>query len=226
MSGDGSRPAGRAGGDGRSAVLPRYGPTLPALVRRRFGVPQRVTLVAALVAVAVLGGAALAARGADGRTLLTHAEAPAFTLLYRAEDLRERPSRRGELARLEARRGPFVVSVVVRPLLEGRRVALSSLPIEAGRRVARMRRDVPGFVLEAEGKGRANDAPGYQFEFLAPRVHGRELLVVPDDEAPAQGVTVRLRRSRLGRPMNGREQRLFGAATRAYRSFRFGTDRP
>ena len=212
-------------------VLPEYGPTAPALARRHLGPRggRRLAVATLLVVGAVV--ALVAAGSGDGLDTLEHRSRPVFTLLHPPDQVRRVPPRAGELVRLEAARGPLRTAVTVRrlslPAYDGSVSGL--LPILAERHAAALARELPGFELRGEGKARVNDAPGYQLRYRAGpperRTIGFDIFVVPED-GDREGVLLRHRQTnparRLGEP--GRE--LAKAARKAFRSFRFGLDRP
>ena len=89
-----------------TVVRREFEPTLPALLRRRAGVPERLTvalLVLALVVVAV--GALLVGPRVDSLGTLVHRSEPVFNLEYDTGALRSVAPRAGELARLRAGAG-------------------------------------------------------------------------------------------------------------------------
>src|SRR4029079_8412308 len=67
-----------------ASARPGFGPTLPALLRRRFGIPPIVTL-AVFPAIALAGAVAIViaiARPPSPGTQVVHASPPVFNLLY------------------------------------------------------------------------------------------------------------------------------------------------
>jgi hypothetical protein len=213
-------------------VRPEFGPTLPALLHERFGISERlagVLLVGLLVGLAVL--VALVARRDDGVAQLTHAAPPAFTLLYpeRVMDV-ERPAA-GELARLETSRGGVRAAVTVRParLPPYPGTAIYGLaPVLAERRIDAVRRRSERFQLRGDGRTRVNGAPGYEIAYRTGppgrRTYFREVVLV-EDETARDGVLLTLRFATRGTLTDaGRD--LIRLAKSAYRSFRFGTERP
>src|SRR6266511_2485261 len=96
------------------------GPTLPALVRRRFARPRRVWWTAGAAAAVVLGGLAVAlvARGGglDGKVKLIHRGQPVFNVLYTPGAVRPVKARTGELLRLEASGHGLRAEIVARSL--------------------------------------------------------------------------------------------------------------
>ena len=93
------------------------GPTLPALLRRRFGIPPTLTLaVAAVVVVAAIAAIIWALNRPSGTGIqVVHERPPVFNMLH-APALRRARAHDGELMRLEGHRGKLSVEVVVRPL--------------------------------------------------------------------------------------------------------------
>jgi len=217
----------RAPAEESSLVLPEFGPTLPALLRARAGRRAPVALAAGLLVAVLALAAAVLLRGGAAEATLVHRAAPAFSLLYAPDALRPAAPRPGELARLEGR-GPAVrTAVTVRPL----DVAdLAALPIEATRYADRLRAGLEDFALRAEGRARVNDAPGYQLRFRAgPRgasTFGHDVLLVPDDTGRGAGLLLSLRQTHRARELASADHAAIGAAKRAFRSLRFGTERP
>ena len=231
-----SEAAGPPGGSAGAAARPEFGPTLPALLRARFGVPPLVTLVVA--AVLALGGAiaivvALKSPPSPG-TQVVHEQPPVFNLLYPPALMHQARAMPGELMRIEGHRGKLSVEIVVRPLrLPPYRgdVTHGQLPVYADRFADTQAKILPGFVLTSEGRARVNNAVGYEIAFQSvrpqSRVYGSDVLLVPDDPAVGRGlVTLSLRQSRAGGgPISKSERPLAYQSKKAYRSFRYGTDR-
>jgi hypothetical protein len=217
-----------------AVVREEFGPTLPALLRRRFGVPPAVTLLVAAVACAVAVPVAIAAitgSNAPGSKVV-HESAPVFNILH-PDSIRPVRPRRGELMRLEGRRQKLDVSIVVRPLelppYDGD-ATQGLLPVYSHGFVQAQRRILPGFRLVQEGRARVNNGVGYEIGFAAVRgrnrTYGRDVLLVPDDPEEAKGfVTISFRQHKVGAPLTGRERGFAFAARKVYRSFRFGTGR-
>ena len=217
------------------AVRPGFGPSLPTLLRERFGVPPRTT---ALVGVALLLAAgvvaALLVARDDGTEVLVHRAAPAFSLVYPRDVLEAARPRPGELARLETSgastsRVRATVTVTAAPLPPSRGSAIRAVaPTLMERRIAGLARRRPGFLLRGEGRARVNGAPGYEISYRTGpdgrRVFWRESLVAEDELArDAVLVTLAIRTSG---PLGARGLGVSAAAKSAYRSLRFGTDRP
>jgi hypothetical protein len=217
-----------------AGVRREFAPTLPALLRRRFGVPPVVTLALALVACAVavpIAIGAITGSNAAG-TKTVHESAPVFNLLH-PDSIRPVEPHAGELMRLEGRRRKLDVSIVVRPLklppYDGD-VTHGLLPVYSHGFAEAQRRILPGFQLVEEGHVRVRNAVGYEIGFRAvrggERTFGRDVLVIPDDPEEAKGlVTISLRQHKAGGPLTGREPGFAFAARKVYRSFRYGTDR-
>lgn len=218
-----------------AAVRREVGPTLPALLRGRFGVPPAVTLaVAAVLVVAAVAAILLAlTRPPSPGEQVVHSSPPVFNLLYPPDVLREAAPRRGELLRLQGERGELSVEVVVRPLELPRYagdVTHGLLPVYANRFVEAQREQLPGLELVHEGRARVNNGVGYElgFQAVAPdaRTYGRDVLLVPDEPAEGRGfVTLSLRQFKPGGPFTKAERGLANVARKAYRSFRFGAER-
>ena len=219
----------------RSLVRREFGPTLPAILERRFGIPRLVTLAVAgvlgLAATAVVIAAATAGRDTPGEQLVHRGE-PVFNLLHTTEVVRRVTPHEGELLRLEARRGRLSAEVVVLPLelppYRGN-VTRGLLPAFADAFTDRLRAELPGFEVRDEGRARVNDAPGYQIGYRArrpgERIAGRDVLLVPDETSVRDAVVLRYRQfARAGRP-GERALETIGLARKAFRSFRYGTER-
>ena len=212
-------------------VLPEYGPTGPELMRRRFS-PRARRVLAAVVAVVVLVLAVLiATRSGDGLTTLEHRSAPLFTLLHPAGQVHRVKPATGELVRLRSRRGPLEITVTVRRLtLPAYSGSVSGfLPVYADRHARALAAEVPGFVPRSDGKARVNDAPGYQLRYRMgtenrPTI-GIDIFVVPEDRR-RDGVILRYRQTNPPRALDEPERDLVKATRKAFRSFRFGLDRP
>jgi hypothetical protein len=215
-------------------VRSEFAPTLPALLQQRFRVPPVVTLLAAAVACAIAVPVAIQAiTGSNSPgTKVVHSGAPVFNILH-PPGIRPVEARKGELMRLEGRRGKLDVSIVVRPLdlppYDGD-VTHGLLPVYSHGFAEAQRRILPGFRLVQEGRARVNNGVGYEIGFSAvrggERTYGRDVLLVPDDPKEAKGfVTISLRQHKAGGPLTGREAGFAFAARKVYRSFRYGTGR-
>ena len=215
----------------RSLVLPEYGPTGPELLRRRFS-PRARRVFAAVVAVVVLALAVLiATQSGDGLTTLEHRSAPVFTMLHPAGQVRRVKPATGELVRLHSRRGPLEMTVTVRRLnLPAYSGSVSGfLPVYADRHARALAAEVPGFIPRSDGKARVNDAPGYQLRYrMGPEnrpTTGIDIFVVPED-GRRDVVILRYRQTNPPLPLSEPERDLVKATRSAFRSFRFGLDRP
>jgi hypothetical protein len=133
----------------------------------------------------------------------------------------------GELVRLRARRGPLRIAVTVRRLtLPDYRGSVSGLlPVHADRHARALAAELPGFRARADGKARVNDAPGYQLRYRAEGMQGIDIFVVPED-GDREGVLLRYRQTDPPRRLDEADRDLVKAARKAFRSFRFGLDRP
>jgi hypothetical protein len=217
-------------------VRPEFGPTLPSLLERRFGVPRFVTLGVAVVlgvaATVAVVAAATAGRDTPGEQVVHRGE-PVFNLLYSTDALRRVRPHAGELLRLEGRRGRVSAEVVVSrlelPPYRGN-VTRGLLPAFAARYADRLRAGLPGFTLRDEGRARVNDAPGYQVGYRATppggTLHGRDVLLVPEDTVTRGAVVLRYRQVVQGRGKPGaKAMETVFLARKAFRSFRYGTER-
>jgi hypothetical protein len=212
-------------------VRPEFVPTLPALVRRRTGLPERATVALLVLALAAPGAAAVLVRPrVDGVSTLVHRSEPAFNLEFPNGALHETDPRPGELARLEGRRGRQAVTITVRPLAlppyDGD-VAHGLLPVRASGHIERLAAELDGFRLRQQHRARINDAPGYEIRFQSGSTIGIDTLLVPDELEARGAIVLSLRRTVDGRMRLGkREQEFARDASEAFRSFAYGTGRP
>jgi hypothetical protein len=213
-------------------VLPEYGPTLPALVRRRFGVRERTTIALVAAAVVLAAFALLVVRPeVDAIAHLVHRGEPVFNLTYDNRALHAVQPRAGELARLDGRRGRLAVAVTVRPVrlpaYDGD-VAHGLLPTFASGHIERLRASLDHFQLRAQGRARVNDAPGYEVRFrtgpAGHRTFGNDVIVIPSEDEERGALLLSARRAIDGRVRLGKGgQTLSDKAADAFRSFRYGT---
>ncbi len=173
----------------------------------------------------------IATRSGDGLTTLEHRSAPVFTLLHPAGQVRRVAPAPGELVRLRSRRGGLELTVTVRRLtLPPYRGSVSGLlPVHADRHMRALAAELPGFRPRADGKARVNDAPGYQVRYQARppgrRLTGTDIFVVPED-GEREGVLLRFRQTNPPGALGAGQRDLVKATRKAFRSFRFGLDRP
>jgi hypothetical protein len=216
-----------------TALRPGFGPTLPALLRRRLGVPVFATVgVAVVIAAGAMVGVliALTRPPSPGEKVIHHGK-PVFNLLYPPEAMHVAKRHRGEYLRLEGRRGKLRVAVVARPLrLPAYRgdVTHGLLPVYADRYAEELRSR--GFSLREEGRARVNNAVGYEIgvQAVSPgrRDYGRDVLLTSDDDDAPGVLVLSLRQSKAGGAKLTKPQKALAAISRkAYRSFRFGTER-
>ena len=213
-----------------SLVRPEFGPSLPALVQARLGVPARVLKIAAALLVAAVLAVVLfgAAKSRDER--FTREAAPAFNLRWSSAALHRRQVP-GAMFVLDSRRGDlflqsYTVQRLVLPRYSGAVSAL--LPTYAAGHIARLRKRFPGFQLADEGKARINEAPGYQVGYRFKRgertVYGRDVLLIPDEPGVREGVVLRLLQTNAAGAHQPADVGAVGALKKPLRSFRFGTD--
>jgi hypothetical protein len=214
-------------------VLPEFRPTLPDLLRTRYGWRERTT-IAALVTLLVLAGVLLVIvrPRVDRFTHYVHRGAPAtFNLVYDNTRLHRVPPQGEELVRLQGGRGRMEVSIAVAPLrlppAQGD-VAHGLLPAFASRHIDDLAARLDRFRLRQEGRARVNGAPGYEVRFATgPAGHmtfGNDLMILPKEEDAAGALLVTSRRTIAGSLKLGkRETSLYNAAAKAYRSFKYGT---
>jgi hypothetical protein len=216
---------------GTGLVRPEFGPTGPELVRRRFGARGSRVVAVAAAAVVLAMAILIVARAGDGLTQLEHGSAPQFTLLYPPGMVHRVKPGPGELVRLRSRRGNLrMVITVGRINLPAYRGSVSGmLPVFADRQAAQLARELPGFRFRTDGKARINDAPGYQLRYRAGppsrRLQGTDVFVVPED-GRRDGALLRYRQTNPARALDDTDRALVKATKKAFRSFRFGLDRP
>jgi hypothetical protein len=216
-----------------SLVREEFGPTLPELVGRRLGVPTRKVWLAfaAIGAVALAIAAYFALRPTPGQSGAVVREPIAYNLVY-PDALRRVAPHQGETLRLQSRSGP-PQSFAVRPL----RLApykgdvTAALTFLSSTLIDQMRSQYQQFVWRGDGRVNINKQPGYQIVFQA-RVDGhttygrRVMLVAEPDPPPREGVDITILAARSPSVPNLDSVGATGALKTAYRSFRFGTDRP
>jgi hypothetical protein len=211
-------------------VRPEFEPTLPALVRRRTGLPERATVALLVLALVLIAAAVLIVRPrVDGVSKLVHGDQPAFNLVYASGALHEADPRPDELARLEGRRGRQTATITVRPLAlpahEGD-AAHGLLPVYASGHIRELAAELDGFKLLDEHRTRLNDAPGYEMRFQSGSTIGIDTVLLPDEEETRGAVLLSMRRTVDGRPRLGkREKEYADLVSEAFRSFEYGTGR-
>ena len=216
-------------------VREEFGPSLAALVRRRFGVPERTTWIVIGATAAVLLVAALAAvRILNHDEQVTHADQPQFTMIYPSKLMHPAKAAPGELQRFEGRRGRTLAVVSVRPLklqpYDGD-ASKAVLPVYSETFRKDLEQATPDFLLTEEGKANVQGAPGWQLQYRTGdernRTVAQDVLLLPDDEGSDGGVILSFRLTRHYRKrLKPRDQKLRKAARSTFRSFRFGTTRP
>jgi hypothetical protein len=207
--------------------------TLPAILERRRGIPQRHTLTAAAIVVALGVAAFLLLRDPlQGKAQRVHASAPVFNTLYNADLVHPVKPQGDEYQRYEAHHGKLDIAVTVRPLLlppyKGDVAGL--LPVFTERRIVDLARRYPGFKVLDEGKARVNKAPGYQVGFSygsrARPGTGRDVFVIPFEKPGVRrGVIISLRQERGPHRPGAAGKALVTAMKSTFRSFKFGSDR-
>jgi hypothetical protein len=216
-----------------SVVREEFGPTLPELLGRRLGVrPRTVWLsLAGLAVVAVTVVAWLALRPDPNRNAVVVREPVAYNLVY-PDAMRRVAPRGGETLRLQSRSGPpqsFAVSTLRLAPYKGD--VSAALTFLSSRLIDEMRAEYQDFVWRGDGRVNVNKQPGYQIVFQA-RVDGRTtygrriLLVAAPDPPPREGVDMTILAARSPAVPNVDSVAGGGPLKIAYRSFRFGTDRP
>ena len=214
-------------------VREEFGPTLPELVGRLLGVRTRAVwlALAAIGAVAVAVVAWLSLRSDPNESTVVVREPVTYNLIY-PDALRRVTPRSGETLRLESRSGP-PQSFVVHPL----RLApykgdvTAALTFMSARLIDEMRGQYQDFVWRGDGRVNINKQPGYQIIFQA-HVDGRTtygrrvMLVAKPDPPPREGVDLTILAARSPSVPNLDSVGATGALKTAYRSLRFGADRP
>ena len=211
-----------------SVVKAEFGPSLPQLLRARFGLsPRLVTVVAVALVVAVVA-VAFALRTRDVH--LIHHGTPVFNLRY-AKVLHHMPPEPGVLLGLEGRRGHlFLQALTIRPLhLPAYQGAVSGLlPIYSEHHIRALTKRFDHFTPLEEGKARINEAPGYQVGFQAEldgrTVYGREVVLVPDQPGARDGVAITVLQTHAAGAHAVKDVGTVGAIKKPFRSFRFGTE--
>jgi hypothetical protein len=213
-------------------LLPEYGPTLPALARRRFGWRERTT-IGLLIGLAVLLGLFLVVvrPQVDSATKYVHHGKPVFNVLYDNGRLHRVTPQGDELVRLQGRHGRLTSTIAVAPLTlppASGDIAHGLLPVFASQHIEELAAQGDQFALRAEGRARVNGAPGYEVRFRTgppgQRVYGNDLMILPSEEDASGALLVTARRAFAGNGRFGpREQSLDDATAKAYRSFTYGT---
>jgi len=207
------------------------GPSLPALLRRRFGFRERVSTAVALGLVVVLAGGFLVHWYATRPEQVVYRAGPTFNLQYSSAVLHRVAPTGGALVRLEHHRGKLSASITVLPLRlppYKDNVASGLLPVYANRQERSLRRVEPDFLLRDEATARVNSAQGYQIGFRSgPHgrfTWGRDVLLLPSDVNVREGVVLQLRQTKVG-TVNKHDIKILDEVRRAFNSFDFGTDR-
>ena len=216
-----------------SVVREEFGPTLPELVGRRLGVRTRTVwlALAAIGAIAVVVVAWLALRPDPNQSTVVVREPVTYNLIF-PDALQRVAPRSGETLRLQSRSGP-PQSFVVHPLRlqPYKGDVTAALTFMSARLIDEMRGQYQDFVWRGDGRVNINKQPGYQIIFQA-HVDGhttygrRVLLVAKPDPPPREGVDLTILAARSPSVPNLDSVGATGALKTAYRSFRFGTDRP
>jgi hypothetical protein len=218
-----------------TVVRREFEPTLPALLRRRAGVPERLTVALLVLALVVVAVAALLVRPrVDSLGTLVHRSEPVFNLEYDTGALRSVAPRAGEVARLEGRRGRQSVTITARPLelpaYDGD-AAHGLLPVYASGHIRTLAGELDRFRLTDQHRTRINDAPGYEVRFIsgpaARPTLGTDTVLLPDEAESRGAVLLGMRRTvEGGLKLNEREKEFADQASEAFRSFAYGTGRP
>jgi len=216
-----------------SVVREEFGPTLPELVGRRLGVRTRTVwlALAAVGAVAIVVLAWLALRPTPNQSGVVVREPVTYNLIY-PDALRRVTPQSGETLRLQSRSGPpqsFAVHTLRLGPYKGD--VSAALAFLSSSLIDEMRGQYQDFVWRGDGRVNINKQPGYQIIFQA-RVDGkttygrRVLLVASPDPPPREGVDLTILAARSPSVPNLDSVGATGALKTAYRSLRFGSDRP
>jgi hypothetical protein len=216
-----------------SVVREEFGPTLPELLGSRLGVPVRKVwlALAALGVVALAVVLWLSLRPTPGQTAVVVRKPVTFNLVY-TDALRRLAPRAGEELRLQTRSGPpqsFVAHPLSIPPYKGD--VSAALTFMSVRLIDEMRAHYEGFIWRSDGRVNINKQPGYQIVFQA-RVNGRTtygrrvLLVAGPDPPPRTGLDITMLAARSTAVPKADAVATNGALKTAYRSLRFGSDRP
>ncbi len=212
-------------------VLPQYGPTLPEIARRRFGLRERTTVVLLLAIAALIAlGLFVVRPQVDPLAKYVHHGDPTFNLLYRRSALHKVAPQGPELVRLQGHRGRLATTIAVEPLRlppATGDIAHGALPAFASRHIEELRAGDDTFELVAEGRARVNGAPGYEVRFRTgpsgKQTFGNDLMILPKEDDATGALLVTSRRTITGKPTLGkREAALNKASAKAYRSFKYG----
>ena len=163
----------------------------------------------------------------DGLTELKHTAAPQFTLLYPPSQVHKVKAGPGEIMRFRSGRGRLRMVIAIRRLtLPAYQGSVSGLlPVLADRQAAALARELPGFRLLGTARRASTPRPATSSATAPGRTQGTDVFVVPTD-GDREGVLLRFRQtnppSGLGQP----QKDLVKATKKAFRSFRFGLDRP
>jgi len=221
-----------------SPVRPEFGPTLPELLGRRFGMSVRAAglLLGAILAAIIVAGI-VKHEQSDGTVRVIVRSPAAFNLRYDPAQLDRVAPHPGEAMRLQTKAGdPNPSSVTVRgvriPPFTGDDASLH-LPILFSSVIADMQRRDPNFVLRSEGKARVNSQPGYQVQFQTLQggrtFYGRRAFLFPDPRVQPgarDGGDITLLAARSKVVTNPDDVGSNGVTKIPYRSFRLGTDAP
>jgi hypothetical protein len=215
-------------------VQPRYGPTLPELLGRRFrGVPPvlRLGVPAAVLAIVLIVVAYEALKGPGGTHVVVR-EPITFNFRYEAP-LHRVPPRAGELARLEARgkNDLFLSSFAVRPVRfpAHRGQSGAFLPAFASVYERSLAARFTGFQVVAEGRQRVVNEIAYAIFFTARlgdrHLSGRDVLL-PDPSNARSGVELEMLSTPAGGAGIPASVAQSGPQSVPFHTFRFGTSGP
>lgn len=172
-----------------SPVRPEFGPTLPELMGRRFGISVRAAgILLGLVFAAILAGGIARHERSDGTVRAIVKGPTALNLRYDPAAMQRAAPRAGEVLRLQTPPGArSPASLTVRGVRLAPYVGDDpsiALPVFLTKVAADMQKADPHFVEVAERPARVNSQPGYQIQFKTlidgRRFYGRRAFLFPD----------------------------------------------
>jgi hypothetical protein len=176
-------------------IRPEYGPTLGRVLEPRWRAARPLTR--ALVICCVVAVVALAVALALRLQSASYSHGAGVPFSFKYKGLWRTTADAGAFVKVASREpGVPKYSYEVYPLTLAPYPGSASgaLPSYASGYIARLRAQLPGFVLRGEGKTRVNTVPGYQVLFTeragARELYGRSVLLVPPREGARAGVII------------------------------------
>jgi hypothetical protein len=177
-------------------IRPEYGPTLGRLLEPRWRAASRVTRVLVICCCVAVVALAVALALRLQSASYSHGGPVPFSFKYK--ELWRTTPQAGALVNLASRepggvpKYSYEVFPLTLPPYSGS--ASGALPTYASGYIARLRAQLPSFVLAGEGKTRVNTVPGYQVLYTeragARELYGRTVLLVPPREGVRKGVII------------------------------------